>query len=115
MRFSTLTGAVLSAAIPAFGREMPKDEARGAELYDSGIMHETIMSKKIAHWEEEEATGLMDSTKWPRLDYTKCVNGIAAAVPGDPLLTFRCKNVSYLHYKYTFLVLIIADGSLWFY
>lgn len=36
----------------------------------------------------------MDSTKWPRLNYTKCVDGIAAAVPGDPLLTFRCKNVS---------------------
>jgi hypothetical protein len=45
-------------------------------------------------WKAEEAAGLMDSTKWPRLNYTKCVDGVAAAVPGDPLLTFRCKNVS---------------------
>lgn len=37
--------------------------------------------------------GLMDSRKWPRLDYTKCVDGIAEAVPGDPLLTFKCKNI----------------------
>ena len=36
----------------------------------------------------------MDSTKWPRLKYTKCVDGVAEAVKGDPLQTFRCKNVS---------------------
>lgn len=35
----------------------------------------------------------MDSTKWPRLNYTKCENGIAEAVPGDPLQTFKCKNI----------------------
>ena len=37
----------------------------------------------------------MDSTKWPRLKYTKCKNGVAEAIPGDPLHTFRCKNVSF--------------------
>jgi hypothetical protein len=36
----------------------------------------------------------MDSTKWPRLNYTKCINGYADAVPGDPLHKFKCKNVS---------------------
>lgn len=35
----------------------------------------------------------MDSTQWPRLNYTKCINGKAEAVPGNPLLTFKCKNV----------------------
>lgn len=37
----------------------------------------------------------MDSSVWPRLNFTtKCVNGIAAAIPGDKAHTFRCKNVS---------------------
>ena len=96
MRFSTLTGAVLTAAAPALGRELPVDEVRAAELYDTGLVHETIMQKKMAHWKAEEEAGLMDSSKWPRLNYTKCVDGVAAAVPGDPLLTFRCKNVRLL-------------------
>jgi hypothetical protein len=46
MRFSTLAGAFAMAA-PALGREMPKDEARGRELYDSGIVHEELMAKKM--------------------------------------------------------------------
>jgi len=93
MRFSTLTGAVITAAAPALGRELPVDEFRAAELYDTGLVHETIMQQKMAHWKAEEEAGLMDSSKWPRLNYTKCVDGVAAAVPGDPLLTFRCKNI----------------------
>lgn len=44
-------------------------------------------------WQAEEAAGLLNSTKWPRLDYTKCVNGFAEAIPGDPLHKFRCKNI----------------------
>lgn len=47
-----------------------------------------------AHWKKEEEMGLMDSTKWPRLGYTPCKNGVAEAVKGDPLHKFRCKNVS---------------------
>lgn len=93
MRFSTLSGAAL-AALPALGKELQMDEARAAELYDSGLVHEALMSAKIAHWKAEEEMGLMDSTQWPRLNYTKCVNGVAEAVPGNPMLTFRCKNVS---------------------
>lgn len=46
MRFSTLAGAAMATA-PAFGREMPKDEVRGAELYDSGVVHEALMNRKI--------------------------------------------------------------------
>jgi hypothetical protein len=46
MRFSTLTGAAaLSAA--AMAAEMPVDEFRAAELYDSGLMHQKVMEKKI--------------------------------------------------------------------
>ncbi|KAI6785513.1 uncharacterized protein J7T54_007156 [Emericellopsis cladophorae] len=92
MRFSTLAGAVAMAA-PALGREMPKDEARGRDLYDSGIIHEELMGKKMAHWKEEEEAGLMDSSQHPRLNYTKCINGVAEAIPGNPLYTFKCKNI----------------------
>lgn len=56
-------------------------------------MHNRLMAKKIAHWEAEEAVGMMNSSQWPRLGYTKCVNGFAEAIPGDPLHKFRCKNV----------------------
>lgn len=95
MRFNSVTGAALAVALPALARELPKDEARAAAFYDNGLIHETLMRHKIEHWKAEEAAGLMNSEKWPRLNYTKCVDGIAAAVPGDPLLTFRCKNVSH--------------------
>ena len=94
MRFASVTGAALAAAMPAMGRELPVDEARAAAFYDNGMVHETLMKHKIEQWKAEEAAGLMDSSKWPRLNYTKCEKGVAAAVPGDPLLTFRCKNVS---------------------
>lgn len=55
---------------------------------------EQMMMKKFAHWDSELAVGAMNSTQWPRLDYTKCVNGVAEAIKGDPHHTFRCKNVS---------------------
>ncbi|CRK28876.1 hypothetical protein BN1708_015356, partial [Verticillium longisporum] len=93
MRFSTLTGAALTAASVSFAKEMPKDEARAAELYDSGKMHETIMGKKKAFWKSEIESGIIDSSQWPRLNYTKCVDGKVAAIPGDPHHTFRCKNM----------------------
>ncbi|EEY16551.1 conserved hypothetical protein [Verticillium alfalfae VaMs.102] len=93
MRFGTLTGAALAAASVSFAKEMPKDEARAAELYDSGKMHETIMGKKKAFWKSEIDSGMIDSSQWPRLNYTKCVDGKVAAIPGDPHHTFRCKNM----------------------
>jgi choice-of-anchor B domain-containing protein len=97
MRFSTLTGAAaLSAA--AMAAEMPVDEFRAAELYDSGLMHQKVMEKKIAHWEAEMAAGVMAPSLYPRLNATKCVNGVAEAIPGDPLHTFRCKNFDLLDF-----------------
>ena len=53
------------------------------------------MAKKKAHWKAEEEAGLLDSTQWPRLNYTKCVNGIAQAIEGSDTHKFRCKNVSH--------------------
>ncbi|KAH9429679.1 hypothetical protein MCOR02_009416 [Pyricularia oryzae] len=84
---------VLAAATAVFGAEMAKDEARAAELYDSGKIHEQLMMKKISQWQADEQAGLMDSTQWPRLNYTKCVDGFAQAIPDSPLHKFRCKNI----------------------
>jgi hypothetical protein len=59
------------------------------------------MMKKFAHWDAELEAGAMDAAQWPRLNWTtKCVNGIAAAIPGDPHHTFRCKNVSFPNIKF---------------
>ncbi|EXF75539.1 hypothetical protein CFIO01_06275 [Colletotrichum fioriniae PJ7] len=93
MLFTSVTRAVALTAVIVHGRELPKDEARAAELYDSGIIHDRLMSAKIAHWEAEEAVGLMNSSQWPRLGYTKCVDGYAEALPDSPLHNFRCKNM----------------------
>jgi choice-of-anchor B domain-containing protein len=51
------------------------------------------MENKKAKWLAEYDAGILDSSKWPRLNYTKCVNGKAEAVKGDPNHTFKCKNV----------------------
>jgi hypothetical protein len=37
---------------------------------------------------------LREAAQYPRLNYTKCVNGIAEAIPGDAASTFKCKDVS---------------------
>lgn len=37
----------------------------------------------------------MDSARYPELGYTKCIDGFAAAIPGDYNNTFKCANVSY--------------------
>lgn len=52
------------------------------------------MAAKKAHWEAETAAGLMDSSQFPKLGYTKCIDGFAEAIAGDPLHKFKCKNVS---------------------
>ncbi|KAK1623511.1 hypothetical protein BDP81DRAFT_503096 [Colletotrichum phormii] len=92
MRLWILSGAVACATI-VLAKELPKNEEVAAALYDSNIMHEKLMSAKITQWEAELEAGLMNSSSWPRLNYTKCVDGVAEAIPGDPLHKFRCKNI----------------------
>ncbi|KAH6695595.1 hypothetical protein F5X68DRAFT_258181 [Plectosphaerella plurivora] len=93
MRFSTVSGAALTAASAVMAKEMAKNEATAAELYDSGVMHTDNMQRKISLWTAEAEAGLLDSTKWPRLNKTSCVNGFVDAIPGDPLHKFSCKNI----------------------
>ncbi|EGY21252.1 hypothetical protein VD0002_g2463 [Verticillium dahliae] len=93
MRFSTLSGTALAAASGVMAKELAKDLVKGAELYDSGYIHERNMKHKMDAWMGEFDAGLLNSEVWPRLNYTKCIDGKAAAVPGNELLTFRCKNI----------------------
>ncbi|GJC87651.1 hypothetical protein ColLi_10489 [Colletotrichum liriopes] len=69
--------------------------------YASGEVHHRIMGIKMsfkAQWEAESEAGLMDSARYPELDYTPCVNGFAAAIPGDVNNTFRCRNIDLYHF-----------------
>jgi hypothetical protein len=39
--------------------------------YDSGEVHMANKKKKIDLWLGEYEAGILDSSKWPRLNYTK--------------------------------------------
>jgi hypothetical protein len=54
----------------------------------------------------------MAGDQFPRLNATKCVNGIAEAISGDPLHTFKCKNVSDPNICGVFFQLIILPDGL---
>ena len=56
-------------------------------------MHMRNMERKKKAWLAKYEMGALDSTVWPRLNYTKCIDGKAEAVKGDPMQTFRCKNM----------------------
>ncbi|EGX88155.1 hypothetical protein CCM_09291 [Cordyceps militaris CM01] len=80
--------------------------------YQSGAVHAHIMARKMEHWKEEEQAGLMNSAQYPELGYTPCVNGFAAAIPGDSMNTFRCRNVDLYHFlPHTALGSSVGRGS----
>ncbi|KAK4235075.1 hypothetical protein C8A03DRAFT_46719 [Achaetomium macrosporum] len=74
-----------------------------AELYDSGVVHERIMTLKHRVWGELAAQGVFDSTQYKtfpqKKDYIQCKDGVAALVPGDPTSTFRCKGLDLYDFK----------------
>lgn len=47
-----------------------------------------------AQWNSELAAGLLESSQYPELSYTPCIDGLATAIPGDANNTFQCNNVS---------------------
>lgn len=95
MRFNVAMGAVAltAAASTAMAKEMAKDTLRAAELYDSGNMHAWNMERKLEMTFAQAEAGMLNSSVWPRLGYTKCEDGVAQAIPGDPLHGFKCKNI----------------------
>jgi choice-of-anchor B domain-containing protein len=72
--------------------------AGSKEEYASGAVHHRIMEIKMAQWEAEMESGAMDSSQYPELGYTPCVDGFAAAIPGDDNNTFRCRNIDLYHF-----------------
>ncbi|KAK3955699.1 hypothetical protein QBC32DRAFT_310818 [Pseudoneurospora amorphoporcata] len=92
MLVKTIGVAVGLCAVGALAKEKAVDMSRHAE-YKSGVVMDRIMAHKFEQWEAKMASGALNSTQWPRLNYTKCVNGIAEAIRGDALQTFRCKNM----------------------
>lgn len=78
-----------------------------SEQYASGEVHAHIMGIKMvrskllsrrsyiiltpsqAQWDAEMAAGQMNSSQWPELGYTKCIDGFAAAIPGGMYMA-RC-------------------------
>lgn len=86
------TTVLLAFAAGVLAKEVAPDQQRAAELFESRIRHSEIMNKKLALYEAGLADGKFTTAKWPRLNYTKCVNGVAEAIKGDPAHTFKCKN-----------------------
>ncbi|KXH31313.1 hypothetical protein CSAL01_03824 [Colletotrichum salicis] len=89
----------LLLAIAAFsGVSVARELEPSAELsawYDTGAAHQESMEHKIAQWEQAEAEGKFDSTQWTGRvkDYLACKDGKVELVKGDPLQTFRCKDL----------------------
>jgi hypothetical protein len=92
--------AIIALAAAVYGKEIPKDPERAAELYDSGIMHERIMADKNDQWNMQARMGVLNAVEgaqFSELPFAQCKNGRAA--PLDPFQSnnastkFRCNNV----------------------
>lgn len=83
---------LLGLMATVMGKEMPKDPKRAAQLYDSGLMHEKIMSTKELFWARQGRSGAF-AEKWPELHFAQCKDGKAVPFRDQPLNFFRCKDV----------------------
>ena len=52
MRVTSALGVIALAVSTAFAKELPKDEVKGAELYDTGIIHEQLINAKLVSYAE---------------------------------------------------------------
>ena len=95
---SLLTFAALAAVVA--GKEMPKDKARAAELYDSGVMHERIMSEKFQQWDKHASlrASSAEEDEYPELHFAQCRDGKAVPFRDQKDFFFRCKNVNLHHF-----------------
>lgn len=72
-----------------------------SEEYRSGDVHQQLMEIKNAHWDQEEAEGLLDPTQYRSLrtnplfrnDPVRCRDGLAVVEEGNANQTFRCNNM----------------------
>ncbi|KAI0010198.1 hypothetical protein F4779DRAFT_318726 [Xylariaceae sp. FL0662B] len=103
MKYSLNAVALAALSSYAVAKELPPDEKLAAELFDSGLRHETIMSTKMSFWDSRREQGLFDSTQHKSMDaavdFVPCVDGIAELTPGDPLYTFKCSGLDLYDFK----------------
>lgn len=93
-----LTLAALVAVVA--GKEIPKDEVRAAELYDTGIMHERIMSEKFRQWDKHASmrAANVEEEEYPELHFAQCRDGQAVPFRDQKDFFFRCNNVNLHHF-----------------
>ncbi|KAI0128575.1 hypothetical protein BJ170DRAFT_721266 [Xylariales sp. AK1849] len=93
--------AFLAGCQVASAKEIPNPARQWA--YDSGEVHETIMSKKHASWAAQRELGVFDSTQYKSYASSAppvaCVDGVAAVIPGDANNTFNCNNIDFYDFK----------------
>ncbi|KAF2458122.1 hypothetical protein BDY21DRAFT_341600 [Lineolata rhizophorae] len=89
---------VAMASVATAIKEVPLDESRHSALYANGLVHQTIMSNKDAQFARQRAAGAYNSAQYQELGYTPCVDGLATAVEGDAMNTFRCNNIDLYHF-----------------
>ncbi|RYP34655.1 hypothetical protein DL767_004215 [Monosporascus sp. MG133] len=107
----SLAAAVAALVATTFGKEMAKDPKRAAELYDSGLMHEMIMSKKETFWARERKAGIY-AQDWPELHFAQCRDGKAIPFRDQPTNFYRCNNVNLHHFlSHKALGSTVGEGS----
>ncbi|CAO2654961.1 Nn.00g116940.m01.CDS01 [Neocucurbitaria sp. VM-36] len=90
-----IRAALLSLSALAAAKEMPKDEIKAAELYDTGIRHANNVALKKESWARQEAAGAYNSAQYAEIkDKVECING--TAISGTD--TFRCSNIDLIHF-----------------
>ncbi|TDZ68466.1 hypothetical protein CTRI78_v002114 [Colletotrichum trifolii] len=91
--------AHLALAIGALsGVSVAKELEPNAEVsawYETGAAHQENLDFKLAQWEQLEAEGKFESAQWTGRvkEYIACKDGKVELVKGDPLQTFKCKDL----------------------
>ncbi|KAE9982267.1 hypothetical protein EG328_011063 [Venturia inaequalis] len=110
-----IRSVAVAATFAKYGlaKELVPNDLVGAELYESGVMMERIMMQKETKWDQLRKAGRFASEQYPNIDtVVKCVNGLAAAIPGNASYTFRCNNIDLYNFKsHTTLGSKVGEGS----
>ena len=107
--------ALMAFAPLVASKEIPKDTARAAELYDTGVMHERIMAEKEAEWSANSfRLNAEDGPQYPELHFAQCKDGKSIPFRDQNTTFFRCNNVSLaksVTYLFKSATNIVADQS----
>ena len=97
---------LLALASLAVGKEIPRDPARHAALYESGLMHQRVLNDKLEFWAEQNleieakaATARVGRISaaaidpFPEEHFAQCRDGKSIPIRDQPTKFYRCKNV----------------------